>query len=443
VTPSREEIRQLARGDLDDADARRVLRSLLGVASGMADSTGEGPAPMTGWRRDPEPEYGPAFERAAAGARAAASRREREEARTSALLEELTALPFERQLDLVRSEARFASAPLVEQLCARSRALAGARPEQAEHLARLAVAVAEQLVAGGKGRRSVRDVVAFARGQLGDALRVRGELREAGVALRQAAEDLAAGSGEPLASARLASLRASLLNDLGRVEQAVALCRDATSQLRRVGARQALGRGLVKLAAFAAALGRFAESLEALGEAAELVDGSREPRLGLALRHNRAYCLERMGRYREAARELAAARALAEEAGSGIDLARVRWVEGRVALGLGRQAQAENVFREVAADFVEAGLSFDAALVALELALVLLHRGETREVRELAERMVPIFGAQGIHAEARAALELFRAAAAREALGGAFVVGLLAYLERARDRPDLRFEPTG
>ena len=81
--------------------------------------------------------------------------------------------------------------------------------------------------------------------------------------------------------------------------------------------------------------------------------------------------------------------------------------------------------------------------MSLELALVLLQEGRSSEVRELASRMVPVFESQEIEVEARAALALFRAAAVRETLERGFLLSLIAYLERAKRQPGLRFHPRG
>jgi hypothetical protein len=59
-------------------------------------------------------------------------------------------------------------------------------------------------------------------------------------------------------------------------------------------------------------------------------------------------------------------------------------------------------------------LTFDYALVSLELAVLLLEQGHTAEVRTLAEEMLRIFRTQKVEREALAALHLFCDAARRE-----------------------------
>ncbi|HLX06437.1 MAG TPA: hypothetical protein VKY89_01105 [Thermoanaerobaculia bacterium] len=52
---------------------------------------------------------------------------------------------------------------------------------------------------------------------------------------------------------------------------------------------------------------------------------------------------------------------------------------------------------------------------------------------------MPIFRRQGVHREARRALELFRRAAEEERVSVEQIRGLLAYLERARRDRTLRY----
>jgi len=63
---------------------------------------------------------------------------------------------------------------------------------------------------------------------------------------------------------------------------------------------------------------------------------------------------------------------------------------------------------------MDRGLPYDAALASLDLAVLYLEEGRTREVKDLAREMAEIFKAQGIAREALAALTLFVEAAQKE-----------------------------
>ena len=85
-------------------------------------------------------------------------------------------------------------------------------------------------------------------------------------------------------------------------------------------------------------------------------------------------------------------------------------------------------------------MAYDAALVSLELAVLLIENGQTAEVRELAEGIAEIFRARDVHRETLAALAVFQAAVAIDAATADLVRDLAAYLTRARLDPELRFE---
>jgi hypothetical protein len=98
-----------------------------------------------------------------------------------------------------------------------------------------------------------------------------------------------------------------------------------------------------------------------------------------------------------------------------------------------------SAFRAGEREFTTREIAYDAALVSLELAVLWLEKGRTREVKELAEEMVWIFESQKVHKEALAALTLFREAAGREAATVALARRVLGYLEKAQSAPGLQF----
>lgn len=108
--------------------------------------------------------------------------------------------------------------------------------------------------------------------------------------------------------------------------------------------------------------------------------------------------------------------------------------------GLGRRGEAVAAFRQVQEEFTSRSIPFDAALVSLELAVLWLDDGRTKEVKKLALKMLWIFNSQEVHQEALAALTLFHEAALKEAATSALTRRVLRFLERAREAPELRFE---
>jgi tetratricopeptide (TPR) repeat protein len=122
------------------------------------------------------------------------------------------------------------------------------------------------------------------------------------------------------------------------------------------------------------------------------------------------------------------------------DRLKLRWLEGRIDAGLGRPARALEALSAVRAAFARLENRYSEALVSLELAALYLEQGRTAEVKSLAVQMERIFLDQGVHEEARKALELFRQAVELETVTLALVRSLVAYLYRAQHDPELRFE---
>jgi tetratricopeptide (TPR) repeat protein len=204
--------------------------------------------------------------------------------------------------------------------------------------------------------------------------------------------------------------------------------------------RHLAGRILVKKAHVLTQMAESKRAILTLREAEGLVDPNRDPRLLLCLQHNLLDNLASAGRSAEARELLPEVEALCRSAGSRLDEIRLRWVAGRIAAGLGDRSGARRSFGDARREFAARGMAYDAALVSLELAVLLIEQGETAEVRELADKIAEIFRARDVHRETLAALAVFRAAAALDAATADLARDLAAYLTRARLDLELRFE---
>ena len=119
---------------------------------------------------------------------------------------------------------------------------------------------------------------------------------------------------------------------------------------------------------------------------------------------------------------------------------RIAWTRGEIAQFQGDEKAAERLYRKAFKGFLGQGIGYDAALVALHLALLYLRQGRTAEVKRLARQMIPIFQAQDVHREALAALALFQKAARREEVTVEQLLRLVKYLQEARTDPGVRWE---
>jgi transcriptional regulator with XRE-family HTH domain/tetratricopeptide (TPR) repeat protein len=364
-------------------------------------------------------------------ARLLASRRE-----APALWERFRACSEPGQLDLARVAAEFHTAGFVELLCEESRNAAADSAARALHLASCAAAAASA-APGDEGWRS--RLAGYAGVHQASTLRVGGDLNSADRAFSRAGELWRAGAASDpglLNAARVLHLEASLRRAQRRLHEALGLI-DQALDIDSWGETPTLLMGKAKALE---ELGQHEAALALLPRAESQLDSQREPRNLFVVRSLQVFNLCHLGRHAEAELALADQRALATRLGNRLDLLRVDWGQGKVAAGLGRTGEAIDALGRVRAAFMAEGNAYDTALVTVELAEVYAAMGRSAEVKALAQASAPVFQAQGVHREARHALELFRRAAEEQRVSAKLVRGVVTYLYRSRHDARVRFE---
>jgi tetratricopeptide (TPR) repeat protein len=235
----------------------------------------------------------------------------------------------------------------------------------------------------------------------------------------------------------LPRLEASLRREQRRFPEALKRIDEALALEQEDALR---GEILLKKSAIFQILGDSEGSAAALAEAAPLIDSDREPRNAFGLRFNLLVDLCHLDSFAEAEPKLAEVRALAERLGEELDLTRVVWLEGKIAAGLGRSTEAQKAFEQARKVFQRRELTWDYAVVSLELALILLGQRRAGETRTLAEEMLRIFQTQQVERETLAALQVFCNAARQETATVELTRRIVRFLHRARYDPELRFE---
>jgi transcriptional regulator with XRE-family HTH domain len=359
------------------------------------------------------------------------------EARSRApqLWRRLQAYPPAVRRALVQESAEFQDAALCELLCEESIRAASDSARRALRLAHLAVLVAGR-VPGGEGWR--RRVLGYCLAHLANALRVAGRLPVAADVFVTAAELWKAGADEDpglLNEARVLHLEASLRRDRRELQEALELL-DRALAADRWGETASL---LIGKSRALEELGDFTGSIAVLQQAEAQIDRDRDLVKLFSIHHNLAFNLCHLGRHGEAEVRLPEVRTLARRLGNQLHMLRVGWLEAKVAAGRGRTAQGVAAFERVRAGFAQRGIAYDAALVTLELAELYALLGRTADVKVLARKSEHVFRQQGVHREARRALDLFRRAADEERATVELIRGVFAYLQRARHDPRLRY----
>jgi tetratricopeptide (TPR) repeat protein len=353
------------------------------------------------------------------------------------LYAELKEWSFEEQLAAVRNEERFQNWGLCQLLLKESLEAVFEEPLRAIDLAELGVRVTEYLVEEAYDPDWVLDLKARAWAYLGNGLRVLGELWSAESAFRRAEEAMETSmTGNPHVRAEVLDLKGSLRRAQRRLEESEALAGLALELYRESGDASGVGSVLIKRARILEERGEIAGAIALLEEAAVQVARGDKPRLLLCARHNLALFLTAADRCDEAEALLPEVRRLSRELGNPLDLARLRWVEGRIAFGRGEWATAEVALREVQKEFFERHMGYDAALVSLDLGALYARQGRTAEQKTLAIEIMPVFESREVSREAMAALLMFQHAAQEERLTADLARQLAAFLKRER-RPHL------
>jgi len=442
IHPGEEMLKRLLRS-MDPADPR-VLRHLSGCfrcRSRLVDFPRlYDPAPVVPFRLSRSGSYDAAFERSLSVVARRLHLLARERDKAPGLFAELMERTDEQREILLRNSQRFRTWGLLELAVERSLERSIQDAERGEELGRLALRIADFLDDDLYGADQLEDLRARAWAYVGNARRIRSDLRGAEVAFRQALIHLQRGTGDLFEQATLLDLQASLRRSQRRFDIALKLLRKAISFFLKIGDRHRAGRSLVNLSTVLLYAGRAGESIPVLHRALELMEPAREPRLLMIAKHNLIFVLTDLSRFLEAQRAYREARPLYRSFPDAWTQNRRKWVEGRIAQGLGQPEKAETLFLAARDGFLEEGIPYDTALVSLEIALLYAGQGRTAELKRLAAEMVPIFASRQIHREALAALAFFQRAVEAERAGVAAVERIAEFLRKARYAPELRFQ---
>jgi tetratricopeptide (TPR) repeat protein len=390
---------------LDGGELVWIDRTCLAMARGLLEAVR---AELIRWRK---------------GRKARAARREAER-----LWPGLQKATPRRRRELVEIFPRYRTWTMAELVCAASIRAAAHDADDALELARFALFIAERIPEAPSFRSQLEG---FCWGHVGNAQRVGNDWDAADQSFVRAWDLWHAGADSALLPEwRLYSLEASLRRAEHRFPEALErldLARD-----RSKGDRWAAAHILLKRANVFEHMGDSEAALLVLDEAAPLVEGLEDPQLLFALKFNRTDNLLRLDHFKEAAVLVPEVRTMALEQGDALSLTRVAWLEAKALAGQGRKPDAMSRLEKVWDDFTERRLPYDAALSALDLAVLKLEDHRPAEVREMSLGLAWIFGSKKIHREALVALSLFCQAAKQEAATVELTRRTITEIERVR-----------
>lgn len=342
---------------------------------------------------------------------------------------------------IARAEPRFRNPYLIHQLIEKSALEVIYSPERSHRWAEMAFDLTGELAIAQVGEDVIRDLALRALAYQANAIRAQGRPHEAEVLFTRVEEGMSR-SADPMVRAEVLGLISSLEKDLRRFDQARDLLRRATSLYRSIGDRPLIGRMQFKEASLLNLMGKPDAAIDALRQCLHLLAEGTDTRLLNYARHNLASYLSEAERYEEAREALRQTTSEPDgEAHSPLIHLRHRWLEGRIAAGLGEMETAARIFGEAQDGFLHHEIPYDAALVGLDRIGVLAELGQFGKIQQLVEGIVSIFRTLGVAREALTALLAFESAARREAADREMVFEVLACLHTSRGTIPIRRGP--
>lgn len=402
------------------------LMSLLQIQPRLDDPEREIPAAINGY------DYGRAF---AAVERTVSSllMPERQGADPAALLAELDAFPADEQTRQVKAGGRFTDPAVIRFFIDRSHDVRYQSADELLRLARLAQLAADACSPEDAGDElRLADLRARAWGQYGNALRVAGRPRDAEEALGTAQRHRLAGTGDPMLHAWLLEKIAPLAVFQSRFGDAIEICDERSAIYQDLGESHLLASTQVQKAIALLYSGEAEAAIRVLNHAIPLIDQEEDPHLLLAACHNLVQCYIDLDRPEQALRLYSEAKELYRDFDDPLILLRAAWQEGRLLRDLGHLRAAETALLRARKGYMERKLSYEVALVSLDLASVYVKLGLVEDLKQTVLTTLPIFHALRVGVETLAALLQLQQVADQEQQALELIRTLNAHIEPLR-----------
>lgn len=322
----------------------------------------------------------------------------------------LEPLAPEARFTLIETETSYRTLGLYDRLLEASRLYMRREPAEAVDIVRLAIHVAERLDPERHGRQQLADLRATAWADLGNVKRLASDFEGARQAFNEAWRILEEeGTNDSLKQAHIIGLEASYMNDLGEFETAEVALEEALEIYQKAGDVHFQGRTLLKMGD---AIGHIdpERGLTHVRKALSLIDAGKEPRLDLCAQHDCAWYLNDCRRPEEALAVLEQARPLYKQFPDAYTQFRLHWLEGKIAASLGNFEEAEDTFGQLWDEFRARDLNHELVILSIDLAEVLVKKGELDRAAQLTEECYPILKAWGLHKDALSAWLVFQQA---------------------------------
>jgi tetratricopeptide (TPR) repeat protein len=281
-------------------------------------------------------------------------------------------------------------------------------PQEAADIASLALDIVEFLSPYGVGdEAAARDMRAKAYAMLADCRRIAGDLDGARQGIAKAWRWNEEGMGDPLDKAHLWRVDASYATAVGEFETAETILEKALSLYLAANERHLQGRTLIQMGE-TVGYANPDRGIAHIEHGLQLINAVREPRMELRAQHHLSEFLCLARRPQEALAIMDRARPLYQQFEEEAVQLRLHWLQGQIARGLGKVAEAVEILRLTREEYRARDLRREFALVSIDLAEAHVGQGETATALRLLAETTPTLASGNLHRNGLAAWLLFQ-----------------------------------
>jgi tetratricopeptide (TPR) repeat protein len=370
-----------------------------------------------------------------------AGRVDAEDAEAEALLTPLLESPLRFVwADIARKE-RYRSPGVVRVLCRAALAACEKHPLHALDLANAAVSIAEELPDDLYPSQAVFGLRGLAWKDRANALRYLGRYGEALVSLDEATAAYQKLRANALELAVVDFVRATVLMSGDQFEESLVSVRRCAPVFREYQEEARYRHARLLEASILFMMRDMRGARPILTDILDLAERHADRMLTARAAHNLGLVEMEMGDSSLAEKHLSTALALYTDLGVATEAIRTRWSLARLAAARGDFDDALRRFDAVRDEFRWQGIIVDEALVALDMADLLLTTGDPTTAGAIASELFGTFRKAGMMTSALTAIGFLNEAAAHGRLTPHLVRHVRGFLERIQRQPGLLFAP--
>jgi tetratricopeptide (TPR) repeat protein len=327
-------------------------------------------------------------------------------------MEMLLALDVEARKDLIDLSPELWTAGFARELCERAHHELDLAPASALNLSTIAIQASEKLSSARYRNTTIYQLQGRAWKENAQALRKLGRYPEALEALDKSEAIYAQATISDFDLATVAFVRASILRDLDRNNEALLLAQKSARVFAQFGHQRRFIHARLMEGAIRYKSGDIRAARDTWMELVRPVQVEHDVHTLAQLFNNIGNCCLELGELDAAGTYLLQAVSIFEDLGIKVDAIHCRWTIGRLMMSSGRTTEALAKLRSIHEDFEQMHMVGEAGLVGLDMVEALLRLGKSDEASLICRYLVERFTNAGMSTNAVTALAYLREALA-------------------------------